>query len=53
MVGMGDAVGEGNAPPGEGNSGAISGDSSWKGDKGGEFARNAGEVEIIEAFEFG
>lgn len=39
MVGMDGVAGEGSAPPGEGNSGAMSGDSSWKGGIGGELAR--------------
>lgn len=46
MVGTDDTVGEGSTPPGEGNSGAMSGDSSWKGGIGGELVKNAGEVEI-------
>ena len=46
MVGMDDMVGEGSASPGEGNSGAMSGDSSSKGGIGGELVRNAGEVEM-------
>jgi len=46
MVGTDDTVGEGSTPPGEGSSGAMSGDSSWKGGIGGELVKNAGEVEI-------
>ncbi|KAJ6323777.1 hypothetical protein OIU76_011131 [Salix suchowensis] len=46
MVGTEDTVGEGSTPPGEGNSGAMSGGSSWKGDGEGGLARTAGEVEI-------
>ena len=46
MVGTDDTVGEGSTPPGEGNSGAMSGDSSWKGDSGGGLVRNGGAVEI-------
>ena len=46
MVGTDDTVGEGSTPPGEGNSGAMSGDSSWRGDGGGGLVRNGGEVEI-------
>jgi len=46
MVGTDDTVGEGSTPPGEGNSGAMSGDSSWRGDSGGGLVRNGGEVEI-------
>ncbi|KAF2287715.1 hypothetical protein GH714_002420 [Hevea brasiliensis] len=51
MVGKDDTVGEGNTPPGEGRRGAISGDNSWKGDRGGEFCRDAGEVGIVESCE--
>lgn len=32
MVGMSEPVGVGKAPPGEGKSGAISGDRFWKGE---------------------
>ena len=46
MVGTDDTVGEGSTPPGEGSSGAMSGDSSWKGGIGGELVKNAGEVGI-------
>jgi len=46
MVGTDDTVGEGSTPPGEGSSGAMSGDSSWKGGIGGDLVKNAGEVEI-------
>ncbi|KAJ6431239.1 hypothetical protein OIU84_018683 [Salix udensis] len=46
MVGTEDTVGEGSTPPGEGNSGATSGGSSWTGDGEGGLARIAGEVEI-------
>lgn len=52
IVGKDDIVGEGNTPPGEGRRGAISGDNSWKGDRGGEFTRDAGEVGIVEACGF-
>ena len=45
-MGTEDTVGGGSTPPGEGNSGVMSGGSSWKGDGEGELVRNAGEVEI-------
>ena len=52
MVGMDDPVGVGTAPPGEGKSGAMSGDNSWRvdRDRGGLF-KNGGVAEIEEASE--
>ena len=50
MVGMSEPeAGVGNTPPGEGKSGAISGDNGWKGDRedGGEFVSVAGEEESV------
>ena len=48
MVGMDDPVEVGTLPPGEGKSGAMSGDISWKGGRdGGEFVKNDGVVEIV------
>lgn len=48
MVGM-EPVAEGMLPPGEGNNGAISGESSWKGEMGcGELVvKSDGEAEIM------
>ena len=48
MVGMEDPVG-GTTPPGEGRSGAMSGDNSWKGDRGGGFVKNDGVAAIVKA----
>lgn len=52
MVGMSEpAAGVGKTPPGEGSSGAMSGDSSWKGDSeegdGGGSVNVAGEDESV------
>lgn len=49
MVGMSEPAGVGKAPPGEGNSGAMSGDNSWKGDSedGGGSVCVAGEEESV------
>lgn len=50
MVGMSEPVGVGNTPPGEGNSGAMSGDNSWKGDSeedGGGSFNVAGEEDRV------
>ncbi|KAF3457299.1 hypothetical protein FNV43_RR01956 [Rhamnella rubrinervis] len=49
MLGIEDPIGVGNTPPGEGKSGEMSGDSSWKVDGGGFEEGNAGEAEILEA----
>lgn len=48
-------VGVGNTPPGEGKSGAMSGDSSWKGDweDDGGSVSVAGEVERVGSLELG
>lgn len=49
IVGIEDPIGVGSTPPGEGKSGEMSGESSWKADDGGGFEDNAaGEAEIVE-----
>lgn len=47
---MEDPVG-GTTPPGEGKSGRMSGDNSWKGDRGGGFVKNDGVAAMVEALE--
>lgn len=50
MVGMSEPVGVGRTPPGEGKRGAMSGDTSWKGDRedgDGDGERVAGEEERV------
>jgi len=49
IVGMSEPVGVGNKPPGEGNSGAMSGDNSWEGNSedGGGSLSVAGEDERV------
>lgn len=49
MVGMSEPAGVGNAPPGEGNSGEMSGDNTWKGESedGGGSDSDAGEDERV------
>lgn len=52
MVGTDDSDEAGTTPPGEGKSGVMSGDNSWKGDRGGRgFFRNGGIAGIVEALE--
>ncbi|XP_047157824.1 uncharacterized protein LOC124828543 [Vigna umbellata] len=55
IVGMSEPVGVGNTPPGEGNSGAMSGDNSLKGDSedGGGSDSAAGEDESVGSFGIG
>ncbi|KAK9289188.1 hypothetical protein L1049_017662 [Liquidambar formosana] len=47
MVGTEDTIGEGSVPPGEGKSGAMSGDISIRGEDRGGFERSAGEAEMV------
>ena len=49
MLGIEDPIGVVTTPPGDGKSGEMSGESSWKVDGGGFEEGNAGEAEVVEA----